>query len=185
MKSNINARLTNVSLTYILFIALVLIPNFVLGIYGYTTIRGQETDAETNMKNAFEIIAKTFISEINAEIEKMDENVLKAAKYETTEEMISSFNSLLQNYPSYKHIIYIDEDGNFTFQASADEVTKEKFEKKFKNVLLSRLEDYAGKYPARFILTPFNNGNPTTFLCFNAILTSKRCLLVPAETRCA
>ena len=173
MKSNINAKLTNVSLTYIFFIALVIIPNFVLGIYGYSTIRGQEKDAETTMKKAFEIIAKTYISEINAEIEKMDENVHKVFKYKTTDEMVSSFDNLLQNYPSYQHIIYIDEDGKFTFQKSADVLTKDKFEKRFRNELLTRIEDYAGKYPTRFIIDSANTGNPTTFLCLDAVLITK------------
>ena len=52
-----------------------------LGFYGYSTIRGHETESEENKKKGYEIIVKTYIGEINTEIEKSDENFINTMKF--------------------------------------------------------------------------------------------------------
>ncbi|MCD4657289.1 MAG: HAMP domain-containing histidine kinase [Planctomycetes bacterium] len=177
MKSSINTRLTDISLTYIFFIAIVIIPNLVLGFYGYSTIRGHETESEENKKKGYEVIVKTYIGEINTEIEKSDENFINTMKFKTVEEMTGSFDGLLQNNKCYQHFIFVEKGGKFTFQKSANVVTKDNFEKNYRNELLSRIEDYAGKYPTRFIIDSEVDNKRTTFFCFNAVLANKRAVI--------
>ena len=75
MKGKINPRLTDVSLTFILFVTMVIVPNIILGIFGYITLRAQESDAEENMNQAYEMVLNNMIDDVNETLETNDQSI--------------------------------------------------------------------------------------------------------------
>ncbi len=162
---SIFSRSLQINPLYLLFALFVLVPNLVLGIYGYSALTKQQMDAEAQMEASYQVVIKAIIQEVNKRVEKQQ---LQAQQYFSSipfDELQASLTKFAEENSFFKYLFFAG-NNSFVYPQNLDAKLKQEFDEVQKNVLLSRIDNYTGSFPAQFVVQGIGGNRFNSYYVF-------------------
>ena len=151
---------------YVLFALFILVPNLVLGIFGFEALKRQQKDAEAQMKAAYQTVIRAIMNEVNKEIKLEETKLHKLFTAQNIEEIIEKLDSTVNN-DFFKAFFFVDKSVTMKYSKNLDSEFRKSFDKECKNELLLRLNNYVGEFPTLFSrVTGIGDADYNSFYCF-------------------